>query len=59
LEIFSFGYEFEFEKAKIEFLYMSLKFETGMKLKLLINEVNEIEKMPIRGFGIGNLQFWV
>ncbi len=57
MEIFSFGFKFEFEMAKFEFLYISLKFETGTKLILLINEVNEIEQMPLRSCGIGNFQF--
>ncbi len=50
MEIFSFEYKFEYEMAKIEFSYMSLKFETGPKLILLINEVNEIEQNLTENF---------
>jgi hypothetical protein len=43
LEMSNFGFGFEFEKTKIKFLNRSLKSATGTKLKLLIDEMNDIK----------------
>jgi hypothetical protein len=45
LNINSFKFELEFKKARLNYLTRSLKFMTGIKLKILIDEANEIEQV--------------
>ncbi len=50
LNINSFEFELEFKKNKINYLTRSLIFMTGIKLKLLIEEANEIEQVWMKIF---------